>query len=87
MGKYEKKVAWFEITMNDVGRMHEKDTPEDLVDKILNMVVAEILPGIDNPVQVSLHKVSYDIDIGIVGLGLGFEDVQQPDDVVVLKKF
>ena len=73
--------------MNDVGRMHEKDAPEDLIDKILNVVIAEILPGIDDPVQVSLHKVSYDINIGIVSLGLGFEDVQQPDDVVVLKKF
>lgn len=73
--------------MNDIGRMHEKNAPEDLIDKILNVVVAEILPGIDDPVQVSLHEVSYDVDIGIIGLGLGFEDVQQPDDVVVLKKF
>ena len=87
MGKYEKKVAGFEITVNDVGRMHEKDAPKDLIDKILNMVVAEILPGIDNPVQVSLHKVSYDVNIGIVGLGLWLEDVQQPDDVIMLKKF
>ena len=73
--------------MNDVGRVHEEDAPEDLVYKILNVVVAEILPGVDDPVQIGLHEVGYDVDIGVVGLGLGLEDVQQPDDVVVLEEF
>ena len=72
--------------MNDTSRMHKKDPPEDLVDKILDMVVTELLPRIDDPVQIRLHQVSNDVNVSIVGSSLGFENVQQSDYVVVLKK-
>ena len=37
--------------------------------------------------QVSLHEVSDDVDIDIIGPRFRLHDVQQPDDVVMLEKF
>ena len=52
--------------MDDAGGVHEEDAPEDLVDEILDMVVTELLPGVDNPMQVGLHKVSNDVNVGVI---------------------
>ena len=66
--------------------MHKKYPPEDLVDKILDMVVTEFLPRVDDPVQICLHQVSNDVNVSIVRPSFRLENVQQSDYVVVLKK-
>ena len=36
---------------------------QDLVDEVLHVIVREILPGVDDSVQVRLHEVGDDVDI------------------------
>lgn len=73
--------------MDDVGRMHKEKSSEYLIDKILDVIVGEVLPRINDSMEVSLHEVSDDVNIGVIGAGLRFENVQQSDDVIVLEKF
>jgi hypothetical protein len=73
--------------MDDVSRMHEEKSSEYLIDKILDVIVGEFLPRINDSMEVSLHEVSDDVNIGVIGAGLRLENVQQSDDVIVLEKF
>lgn len=66
--------------------MHEQQSSQDLVDEVLDVVVAELLPGVYDSVQVGLHQLSYDVDVVVAGPSLGLEDVEQPHDVVVLEE-
>lgn len=34
-----------------------------LVQEVLNMIQAEFLSGVDNPVQVRFHEVGHDVDV------------------------
>ncbi len=72
--------------MDDVGWVHEEESSEDLIDEILDVVVAEFLSGIDDPMQIGFHEVSDDVDVIIVGACFWAKDVEQSDDVVVLEK-
>ena len=67
--------------------MHEKESAKDLVDKVLDVIVAELLPGVDDPMQVGLHEFSDDVDVVVAGACLWAKDVEESDDVVVLKEF
>ena len=73
--------------MDDVGRMHKEKSSEYLIDKILDVIVGEFLPRINDSMEVSLHEVSDNVNIGVIGAGLRLENVQQSDDVIVLEKF
>ena len=73
--------------MDDVSRMHEEKSSEYLIDKILDVIVGEFLPRINDSMEVSLHEVSDDVNIGVIGACLRLENVQQSDDVIVLEKF
>lgn len=41
---------------------------------------------VDHSVKISLHQVSNDVNVLVIGLSLRFKDVEQPDDVDVLEK-
>mmetsp|Transcript_84442 Transcript_84442/g.225631 ORF Transcript_84442/g.225631 Transcript_84442/m.225631 type:complete len:216 (-) Transcript_84442:51-698(-) len=56
-------VRGLQIPVNHVGRVQVLQPAKDLVDEILEMLVAERLLGIDHPVQVGLHKVGDNVDI------------------------
>ena len=58
--------------MDDVGRVHEQETPQDLVNEVLDVVVTEFLSGVDHPMQVGLHQISDDIDVIVIGPCLRF---------------
>ena len=58
-----------------------------MIDEVLNMIVAEFLAGVDYPMQVSLHKFCDDVDVVVAGACLWSQDVEQSNDVVVLKEF
>jgi hypothetical protein len=85
--QYEKEVAGFEIAMYDIGGVHEEQAAEYLIDKVLDVVIAEFLPRVDHPVQVGLHEVGDDVDVSVASACFGLEDVQQPDDIVMLEEF
>lgn len=65
--------------------MHKQQPPHNLIDKVLNMILRQFLPGVDDPVQVSLHQFGYDVDVDVASSGLWLEDVDQADYVVVLE--
>ena len=62
--------------MNDVGGMHEEKPSEYLIDKVLDVVVGKFLPRINDSMEISLHEVGDDVNIGVVGTGLWLENVQ-----------
>jgi len=51
----QKQVTWLEITMENVGRVHTLECTQGLVDKVLAMVVTQVLCP-DHPVHVCLHE-------------------------------
>ncbi len=61
--------------MEDVGGVHEEESSQDLVDEILNMFIAELLPRVDDAVQVRFHQFGDDVDVSVTSTRLGFEDV------------
>ncbi len=67
--------------------MHEEQPSQDLVYKVLNVLVTELLPGVDDPMEVGLHEFGDDVDVCVARLGLRLENIHQSDDVVVLKEF
>ena len=67
--------------------MHKENSSKYLVDKILNMVFTEVLPGVNNSMKICLHQVGNDVDIAVIGPSLWLKDIQQSNDVVVLEKF
>lgn len=72
--------------MQDVGGVHEEESSQDLVDEVLYVLIAEFLPRVDDAVEVSFHEVSDDVDVGVAGPGLGLENIDEADDVVVLEE-
>lgn len=57
-----------------------------MIDEVLNMVVTEFLARIDNPMKVGLHEFSDDVDISVACPGFRLEDIEESNDVIVLKK-
>lgn len=56
----------------------------DLVYKVLAMVIAQLL-GTDNTMKVSLHELLDKINLGEVVYTAGLEDIEDGDDVFVMK--
>ncbi len=73
--------------MDDVGRMHVQEASENLVDEILNVVVGQVLARVNDSVQVGLHQFGNYVNVSVACAGLGLEQVNQPYDILVLKKF
>ena len=51
--------------MDHIGRVHKQQTSQQLVDKVLDMVVWQVLPGINDPMQVCLHELRNNIDVSV----------------------
>ena len=66
--------------------MHEEQSAKYLINEVLDMVLAELLPRVDYSVQVSLHQFSDDIDVSVASACLRLQDIQQSDYVVVFEK-
>ena len=67
--------------------MHVQEASENLVDEILNVVVGQVLARVNDSVQVGLHQFGNYVNVSVPSAGLGFEQVNQPDDIFMLKKF
>lgn len=52
--------------------MHEEESSEYLIDKVLNVVVGKFLPRIDDSMEVSFHEVGDDVNIAVASAGLWF---------------
>lgn len=72
--------------MDDVSRVHVEQSTEHLVDEVLDVVFGEILLAIDDAMQVGLHEFGDDVDVGVAGLALRLEQINQSDYVFVREK-
>ena len=82
----EEKVRRFEISVDDVARVHVIASSQHLEHEILQMVIGQVLARIYHSVHISLHKFSYDIDIFVVSLGRGLGNIKKLDDVLMVKE-
>lgn len=73
--------------MNDIGRMDIKHAPQNLVEKILNVLIGEILTGIYNSVQIRFHQVSKDVNVGKTGTSGRLSYLTDVDDVLMIEEF
>lgn len=71
----QEEVGWLEITVEDVGRVHALEGAESLVDKILTVVVAEVL-GPDDSVHVCLHQLLDQVHLLERLEAWGLDDIQ-----------
>ena len=83
---YKKQIAGFEIAMKYVRRVHKEESSQYLIDKVLDVLIAEFLSRVDDAVEVCLHKIGDDVDVGIACFGLRLENIDQADDVVVFEE-
>ena len=60
---------------------------QQLVHKVLDVVISQVLPRVDHSVHVSLHQVSDDVDVLVASLSRGPSNVDQGNDVIVVKEF
>lgn len=72
--------------MDDIGGVHEQQSSEYLIHEVLYMLIAELLPRVDNSVQVGFHEVSDDVDVGVASPCLWPQDIHQSDEVIVFEK-
>ena len=56
--------------MNDAGWVHKKNASQNLVNKVLDVILTEVLTRIYDSMKVSLHEVCDDVDVIIVGFAL-----------------
>lgn len=66
--------------------MHKKQSSQDLVNEVLDVLIAELLTRVDDPMEISLHQVSDDVNVGIASPCFWPENVHQPDDIVVFEE-
>lgn len=72
--------------MDDIGGVHEEESPEQLIDEVLDVIIREILSGIDDSVEISFHELGDDVDVAVAGFVLWFEEIDHADDILVFEK-
>lgn len=92
----DEDVAWFKVPVDDIGTVDVEQASEDLVDEILDMVISEILDSVgkaspyllrvDHTMQVGFHEVGDDVDFIEACLVLRTLEVQNRNDVFVVKE-
>ena len=67
--------------------MDVETAAEELVHEVLEVIICEVLTGVDNTVHVSLHQVGDNIDILVTGLCRGLCHINECNDVLMVKEF
>jgi len=62
------------------------ESSENLVEEKLNVVVCELLVGLNDLSQISFHQLAYHIDFVETFTVLGFQNALNSQNVFVLKK-
>lgn len=59
----QQHIGRLEISVQHGSRMDILERTEDLIKKVLGMLVSEALPGVDDPMQVRFHELRDDVHI------------------------
>lgn len=81
--RVQEEVAWLQISVKQVGRMHILETLENLVDDVLLMNILENVSSY-NRVEVCVHEVKHQVDVPIV---LSPNHVLKPNNVFMSVQF
>lgn len=73
--------------MHDVGGVHVLEPSQNLVHEVLIVVGFKLLLGIYQLVQISLHELSYYVNVVVSSWTRWLLNVDKLDDIVVIKKF
>jgi hypothetical protein len=76
----EEEIGGFEIAVEDVGGVHCLESAEGLVDKVLAVVVGEVL-GSDDAVHVCFHEFLDEVDFCEGVEAAWFLDIEDRDDL------
>mmetsp|Transcript_10913 Transcript_10913/g.27526 ORF Transcript_10913/g.27526 Transcript_10913/m.27526 type:complete len:305 (+) Transcript_10913:506-1420(+) len=83
--RVQEQVGWLEISVEHVRRVDVLEAPEQLVDEVLAVLVAERLRGANDLVQVRVHELIKDVHV-FEDLPVGrWQDIPNLDDVFVLE--
>lgn len=80
----EKQVRRLQVTVKHVGRVHRLEGAQGLVDKVLAVVIGQILCSND-AVHVGLHQLLNQIDLVESLIIAGSLDVQDRDNILVVE--
>jgi len=80
----EEQVGWLEISVENVCGVHSLEGAEGLVDKVLAVVIRQILCA-NNTVHIGLHKLLDEIDFGEGLIAAGFLDVEDRYNVLMVE--
>lgn len=83
----EQQIAGLQVPMNHVGRVDVKQPTQSLVHEILNVLVGQLLLGVDHSMKIRFHQVCDDVDVFIILGVIRPLEVEQRNDVLVVKEF
>lgn len=66
-GGVDEQIGGLQVSVKDVGRVNVLQPTQDLVQKVADMIVAELL-GLQQLVQVCLHQVLHNVAAGSQGI-------------------
>ena len=79
----EEEVGGLEVAMEHMGGVDILEATKGLVDEVLDVVVGELLGRLDDLVEVSVHELVHEVEVGKGGVGFGTHDVEEADEVLV----
>jgi len=80
----EQKIRRLQITMKDIGRVHGLESSESLIDKVLAVVIRQVLSA-DDPVHVGLHKLLNQVNFTEALIASWLLNVQDRNDVLMIE--
>ena len=83
-GGVEQEVAGLEVAVEDVGRVDVLEAPEDLVEEVADVVIAQPL-GLEQLVEIRLHETLDDVDVLHGVHGGRPEDVSDVNNVFMIE--
>jgi len=63
----DEQVAWFQVSMQHMGRVHVLQRPQYLIEEVLAVIIGESLRRCDDLVKISVHELGNEVDIIEVG--------------------
>lgn len=72
--------------MQHISWVHKEQSPQDLVNKVLDVLVTQLLPRVNHSMEVGFHQFSNDVNVRVSRPCLRLEDIHKANDVVVLKE-
>ena len=82
----EEQVRWLQVSVDDVGRVHVVASCEDLEHEVLQVIVCQVLPRVDNSMHISLHQLRDNVDVFIARGCRWFGNIQDFDDVLMIEE-